>query len=153
MNSLQKIFVFRHADFGFDGRINPLGLSQMQKLADQARRHMEGQRVLILTSPAPRILDSAQALAHALEITEIEQHGELDMGFHSQPKTLAALAKIVERARDFTVIIVVTCLEYSVALPTVFGTDILHVAFDGFLPDRGEGCLIDCMEKTLVCIS
>lgn len=70
---MKHIFIARHAFYGDDDRIDSIGKRQAQTLSEAIKQITNGGSVHIISSTAPRALDTAEILASNLGVQKIEQ--------------------------------------------------------------------------------
>jgi len=70
---MKHLFVVRHAAYGGDDRISPDGRQQMLVLGDYIKTALGGSSAYLLSSTAPRALDSAEVLSLQLGLKEFER--------------------------------------------------------------------------------
>src|SRR3989344_2792598 len=67
---MKHLFVTRHGDYGYDDRINICGKKQMENLAYEIQKILNGGSLYLFSSTAPRALDSSEILAVQLGLPQ-----------------------------------------------------------------------------------
>jgi len=148
---MEKLFIVRHGSYYPNGGcLTSSGQEDIQLLSKKIGRMCKGLKVRILTSPAPRGLESAKIIAKQLHI-KVEPHEVL----WSEPGSghdcdIEETLKLIQKVSATDVVILVTHLEYTDDLPHNFGHQVLGVTNFPFFQEINKGCawFIDCVKKT-----
>ncbi|KKQ51141.1 MAG: Protein containing Phosphoglycerate mutase // Nucleotidyltransferase [Parcubacteria group bacterium GW2011_GWD2_38_11] len=147
---LKKLIIIRHGMYGFDDRLNERGRQQMEELSKKINPLLEGEGTLLISSTAPRALDSADVLEEKL-FFELREDLELFWSDNSHNWDIAAATEfILEKGKDYEVVVIVSHLEYCEYLPWRFMKKVFGVDFQGFSMNKGDACLCDLKEETLI---
>lgn len=147
---MKLLVVARHGQYDHALRLSTFGRQQIEALAEALKARINGQqKVVLLTSAAPRALDSAQVLAEELGI-EPEEHQVLwsDNG-HIHESDDAAV-ELISGHSDSDVVVVMTHLEYSSSLPGSYAKRAFGSS-NGFAyhaTSYGEAWVLDCETRT-----
>ena len=106
---MKHFFIARHGAYYLGGRLNKIGEEQISALGRVMKEILNGDSVYIISSTAPRALDSSKILARDLKsVTQIEEIPCLwfaaDSGHYDPPMLdldLDEIYKIVDERRDF----------------------------------------------------
>lgn len=146
---MQNLAIIRHGDYGSDDRIDQDGKRQMLRLSEKLEPVIHGGTTVILSSTAPRALDSAAVLAEALGGIPVEQHPLLWSDNRHREDVPAALKLLASAGDQANSILVVTHLEYTEELPARFSQERQWPIPLRYSEIR-KGCavLLDCVGKT-----
>lgn len=146
-----QFFILRHGAYDPETmRLNANGKTQIRRLAGLLKPATKGRPVRILTSTAPRALDSAMVLAEALgRLLTLEEHATLWSDNSHPQNDVAALALLRERSKGMDAVIVVTHLEYADSLPAALAKELLGKDVARTEVEKGKGRVIDTKEKTV----
>jgi len=124
---MRHLFIARHGEYDDDDRLNPLGLQQMKAIGNDMGMILGDKTAHIVSSTAPRAIDSANALALELGMphTEIEKTLYLWSGNDSPKKggydyDLNNLMKFVENRYSKRGLVIVTHYEIVNEFPSHF---------------------------------
>ncbi|MGE0792733.1 MAG: hypothetical protein AB7V77_00975 [Candidatus Woesearchaeota archaeon] len=70
---MKHLFIGRHASYDSEGRISAEGKKELDFLSEQIKQVLNGGSAHIVTSTAPRALDSAEVLKKNLNATVVEE--------------------------------------------------------------------------------
>lgn len=147
--NMSRLAIVRHGDYGRDDRLNERGRLQMQVLGTRLAQSFDTERemALVLSSIAPRAVDSAEILAGILK-APIEQH-EVLWSEASHPEDLEAAYKLVQSVRARAdLLVVVTHYEYAEELPGFIGQrDLKKPYWESF--GKGEGVVLDFRSRNI----
>jgi len=149
VTDMNLLFVVRHGDYDRDRNLSSLGADSIHELSNQLRNFINGEKILILSSPAPRAFQSAKIISEKLGVP-VEEHEILWSDSDHLPDLDGLLEIIKERKTEAEVIILVTHFEYVEIFPGYFARNELGI--DNVcppVPSKGEACLIDCTNKRL----
>jgi phosphohistidine phosphatase SixA len=132
---MKKLLIARHGNYDRDYRLNEYGKKQMTELAEFLQTGLDGDSLLILSSPAPRASDSADVMAKMLK-TGFEEVEELwdDNRHRGDPKKSYEIIKA--RGADVDVVIAITHMEFTEYLPRYFIKDL---GIDTLCTEIGQG--------------
>ncbi len=122
---MNYLAVLRHASYGPDGRINDTGRVQMATVGSKLKRLRDNSAasLVLLSSTAPRALDSADILASILQV-DVHAHEVLwSDSKHAQHNEHALT--IVQSEVEYDIVVMVTHLEYCVEFPDYFSSRVL----------------------------
>lgn len=147
--NMSRLAIVRHGDDGYDGRLNDIGRRQMQALGEKLAESFDqdSEMALVLSSTAPRAVDSAEILAGLLQ-APIEKHEVLwSGGIH--PEDLEAVYKLVRSMRTRAdLLVVVTHFEYAEEFPGFLGQRDLNQPYrESF--GKGEGVVLDYRKRCI----
>ena len=125
----------------------------MLNLAERMKPHLDGLSIRMLTSTAPRAVDSTDVLVVELKISDIDRQEVLWSDNEHRQDNHAALDLIKSESVGVDVLIVVTHLEYAEELPALFCEEVLGVRIERFRFAKGQGLIVSCEEKTAEVIS
>lgn len=150
---MKKLIIARHGAYGDDLNLSPFGQQQMMSLAKQIKGHINGDRVVILSSTAPRAQQSAEILAQHLGV--IHQLHDLLWSDSDHPHDHHEALKLVRTHKDSVdVIVLVTHLEYGEEFPQFFSNRELNgTRMDGNGIGKGQAWIIDCELKRMLLIT
>ena len=159
---MKKLIIVRHGAYDFSSeRINNYGKAQMCFLAENIdfeadMPHLETSAVQIITSSAPRAVDSAETIAGELGISlaDIWKDPALwsDTEHPQDDETALDLIDQYASNPDTDVLIVVTHLEYARDLPEIFCSNVLNMHVQRTELEIGQSIIIDCEKKTTTII-
>ncbi|MBW3000096.1 histidine phosphatase family protein [Candidatus Woesearchaeota archaeon] len=152
---MKHLFVARHGDYGFDDRLTGHGRQQFENLSKVVKHILNGATAYIISSTAPRALDSAEILVVELGLPkEFEKtpylwsatDAPLEEGYDDD---LGKLMGLVNERRDKAdSLIMVTHLEVVRDFPTYF----FNAEFGGdeylIEPHKGEAVHINLEART-----
>ncbi|KKP89508.1 MAG: primase protein [Candidatus Moranbacteria bacterium GW2011_GWC2_37_73] len=148
---LEKFIIIRHGMYGFDDRLNERGRQQMEELSKKIDPLLKGGKSsLLISSTAPRALDSADVLEEKLFFKRREDL-ELFWSDNSHNWDItAAIEVILEKGIDYEVVIIVSHLEYCEYLPWRFMKKVFGLDSQSFSMNKGDACMCNLVEKTLI---
>lgn len=125
---MKHLFMVRHGIYGGDDRINDGGRWQMKRLSRDIKQVLCGGSVYLVSSTAPRALDSSEVLAAELALPpEFEQVPYLWSGddspsdsFYHNPNLDRLIEIVDERREKADGLVMVTHLEVVESFPTFF---------------------------------
>ncbi len=120
---MRYLFVARHGEYGDDdGRLNQDGFRQMETLGRYMKQILNGGSVYLVSSAAPRALDSSEVLAAQLGLTEFEKMSYLWSGKDAEDgwdyKSEGLMQIVEERRERADGLVMVTHLEIVDSFPT-----------------------------------
>lgn len=147
VTDIKFLFVVRHGDYDRDRNLSSFGADQIMELSDQLKGFINGGKVLLLSSPAPRASQSAQIISEKLCVP-VEEH-EILWSDNDHCEDFDGLLQIVTKRRaEAEIMILVTHLEYAEGFPDYFASKELGLKNnEAPIPSKGEACLIDCVNK------
>ena len=140
---MERLVLVRHGDYGPDGHLSDAGRQQIAGLAEILADKINGSSVLVLSSSAPRALDSAMIIAEKFGTT-IESHDFLYDEWDSQ-KLVQLISTHTNQAET---VVVVAHIEVE-RFPEWFGETQLKVRLPKIAVQKGAGLLIDCKTKMM----
>jgi len=149
---MKTIIIVRHGEYETrEGiyRLSESGHEQMKQLGEEIASQLNGQSVALLSSTAPRALDSSEVLGELLGV--IPQEHELLWSDNDHSMNTEKALGLVSQHEEVDVLIVVTHLEYSESLPgklahQYFGSD---GGFPYASPGKGGAWVISLEKKTV----
>lgn len=142
---MDTLIVVRHGDH-LDGSITKYGRQQIGELAGQLKPDLLGKAVHIITSSAPRALETSQILQAAFPPCTLEETKSLWDDSSNRGDLKEALRLVNCSPAPAT--IVVTHMDMVEWLVNRFGEEVLGVGLDAFAVSTGRGWFIDCVAKT-----
>lgn len=150
IREMKRLVICRHGEYGYGGRLDNEGKSQIRSLSGRLRQifNPDNETALILSSTAPRAVDSATILAEAIK-APVEKYPDLwsDSNHDEDIDAVLRLIKAVQSRADMVVI--VTHLEYTEDLPVYIGRRELGKRLRRKALDKGEGIVLDYRNKTI----
>ena len=153
---MKKLIVCRHGNYGDDKRLDASGREQMRQLASQLRLHLSGCAVRVLSSTAPRAVDSAETLIRALALdglSDFELHPVLWSDEERRENLSAALELVRTKFEGIDVLVLVTHFEYAEGFPSFFARRVLDADIRHRNVAKGGARVIDCIDKKEVALS
>ncbi|HNW09126.1 MAG TPA: histidine phosphatase family protein [bacterium] len=145
---MNHLILVRHGDYSHTGQLNNRGIIQIESLAQKIKMVSNGNRALILTSPADRARQSAEILGRNLSaqlITENILWSDCD-----HMEDFEGVLELVRAQSDQTeTLILVTHYEYVESFPAYFARQELGVDLPCWVIERGEAWVIDCHQKAI----
>ncbi len=151
---MKHLIVVRHGDYGDNRKLSEQGKKQIANIALQLVDLKNNQTSVILTSPAPRALESAEIIQQTLGITE-----RIEIPFFWSDTTAPAptyykdrdpskVMNIINKYLDKNIVIVVSHLELVNQFPRFFAETKLGKYWN--LPDlqKGEAIRFDVQTKS-----
>lgn len=150
---MKFLIVVRHGEYDEDYNLDHDGRCQIQGLSEKLKEFVNGNETLLLSSPAPRAIQSAQIISEILGMPA-EEHDIL-WSDNDHFRDFDGLRMILrERKSEAEVIIIVTHLEYVEGFPLYFAVNELGMAVRRApIPLKGEACLLDCSTESFHLIS
>jgi hypothetical protein len=148
---MKYLILVRHGSYDkYDGRISSFGKECISNLT---RNKLKGvvdsnEKTIIISSTAPRALDSAEIISDVLNI-EFEENTILWSDAEHRKNFDNVLEMVRSYKEETDVLILVTHLEYVESFPCFFGRFELGVELDSDEIGKGEAWAIDCKNKTL----
>ena len=133
---MEKLWIVRHGPTDEDSRLSEDGHKLIRNLAKSISKETLGKTVGLISSNAPRAIDSAMVLSHRLW-AEFEARRELWCDTAHRWDVDRAVALINAEFAEVDVGIVVTHLEYTEFLPMAFAKDFEGVSRRGGTQRRG----------------
>lgn len=155
---MDKMIVVRHGHYDHRERLSEVGQGQIATLAERLAVHVDGGNSLtLLSSTAPRAMDSAEILAKKFGVSyerlDVLWTGNDAMRIGEEEDFKELMGIINGRHSKARVVIIVTHYEYVEDFPAFFGKTILNARLHGWVIDYGEAFVIDCGTKEMVHIS
>ncbi len=149
---MKKLIVIRHGDYNDAHRLSELGKKQMTQIGEKIMTRLNGHSMLMLSSTAPRAIDSANAVGKVLQINH-EEH-EILWDDNSHWGSLADSIKLIDSKKGLAdVVVVVTHLEFTEEIPDHFANEVLNTSSFIHTVGKGEAWEIDFEEPTATHIS
>ena len=145
---MKKLIVARHGSYGEDMRISSAGREQMVKLAETLKKHIDGCKVVMLSSSAPRAADSAEVLAGLINVP-FKEYEVLWSDNRHRRNDQAVLDLIESKKGDADVVIIVTHIEYTDSFPSFYARKVLNAQIFSYGIGKGEAQILDCGQKTI----
>jgi len=122
---MKHLFVARHGNYGGDRRLNDYGRKQMEVLGKAIKEILNRGSVRVISSTAPRALDSSEVLIAQLALPEFEQvpylwsGGDAPMDTYGWMPSGDRLVELVnERKNGADGLVMVTHLEVGEEFPS-----------------------------------
>ncbi len=149
---MKNFIVARHGSYDESLNLSPSGESQMKRLAQALKQVLDEGSILLLSSSAPRAIQSSQVLSDEIGVA-FENFDELWSDNMHRENTTRAMELILDKSSGFDHVIIMTHLEYSESLPFVFAEKELGMSelYLCSVP-KGEAWHINCSKKTCKCI-
>jgi phosphohistidine phosphatase SixA len=144
---LRYLIIARHGSYDSEG-LTPKGNEEIHQLAKALQRYTDDARVKMLSSTAPRAIESTEILACILEVA-FSNHEAL-WSDHDHRVDLPTALKLIESegSGDCDVLVLVSHFEYAELLPAYFGKEVLGVVFPKKTINKGKALIIDCEAGT-----
>lgn len=145
---MKKLILVRHGEYDKQKQLSLAGKQQIRDLCVRLQPHIAGHSVIILSSTAPRAIQSAHVMAEILS-APVEPYPILWVdNFHSS--NMEGVAALVEyNGHRADVVILMTHLEYVESFPSYYG---LHAKMTYFPvvydPEYGTGRIVDCIANS-----
>lgn len=128
---MKYLFVVRHGIYGSDNRLNARGKEQMRILGEAMKGKLNGSSIHLVSSTAPRALDSSEVLREVLGVGEVEEIPYLWSGGdcprdvrtfneYNPDSSMKVMQLIQERRERVDGLIMVTHLEVTRHFPSYF---------------------------------
>lgn len=153
---MKKLVVCRHGNYDEDKRLDASGRVQMGSLAHLLKPHLSGHSVRVLSSTAPRAVDSSVALLRELAIEglcDFETNPVLWSDEEHRKDLPAALELVRTKFEGIDVLILVTHFEYAEDFPSYFASRVLGTGIRHRNVTKGGARIIDCIKKVEVALS
>ncbi len=155
---MKSFTVARHGDYDECLNLSDGGKTQMRELARALKKVLgEEGSTLLLSSSAPRAIQSVQVLSDELGIREFETYDELWSDNSHREDAPRAMGIILNKSDEFDNVIVMTHLEYTTSLPLIFAKK--NTGMQGFVyglyyssVPKGSAWHMNCIEQTCDCI-
>ena len=147
---MKFLIVARHADYDKNNDVSPLGLEQMEKMIEALAAFVNGKKVLLLSSNAPRAYKCAKMISEKFKIS-FEEHKELWAKDRLEVDVDRLFELLQSKKGDFEIIILMTHLEYVEEFPAHFAHNVLSMDMSSEwppIPLKGEACVVDCLNKS-----
>ena len=149
---MKKLFVIRHGDYNDSLRLSELGKEQMTQVSEKILTRLNGHSMLMLSSTAPRAIDSANAISKVLLI-DYEEH-EMLWDDDSHWGNLNESIKLINSKKNLAdAILVVTHFDFTEELPEHYAKEVLNISSLIGTVGKGEAWEIDFEEPTATHIS
>ena len=133
---MKHLFIARHGNYGFDSRLDNSGLRQMNNLGRAINEIMNGGSTKVISSTAPRALDSAEALIAQLGLSKFEHVPYLWFGtdspkdsYYWMPDRYKLLDLVNEQKDGIDGLVMVTHLEVANQFPNFYCEKVLGKYF------------------------
>lgn len=140
---MKKLVVIRHGEYDVRYNLNDEGRSQMQNLSAYLVENFKGMKMVILSSSAPRALQSAEVIGEVLELP-VEKHKVLWSGGDGYSQNNATVLNLVKEKDEFDVVMLVTHLEYCEEFPGYFIENALGGEYKPAGSSKGGARILDC---------
>ena len=128
---MKHLFVARHGDYDYDSmyaaRLNDSGRQQMEVLGKAMKEILKGSSVYLISSTAPRALDSSEILVAQLALPVFEKSSYLWSGddapsdsFYRNPSLDRLMGLVNNKRSKADGLVMVTHLEVAEEFPTYF---------------------------------
>lgn len=145
---MKQLIIVRHGDYKGDGHLSDQGKKQISQLTFRLKSLLNGDAVTIMSSTAPRAIDSAEIISNILG-KNFEKHEILWSGGSRTQNHEAVLNLLGDYEEEADTIILVTHYEYVKEFPKHFAARRLDTVWAEKTLDKGEACVINCKEKNL----
>ena len=150
---MKKLVIVRHGDYDYEDRLSELGKQQISDLSEKLAGYVNGDTLLIFSSPALRASESAKIIAGRLGI-EFEEHNVLWSGEDGKvsgwKKDFEVLMGIItSHPQQANVVVLVTHYEYVEDFPFWFGKNHLQINLPCKVIPKGTAYVIDCEKKEI----
>ncbi|MCX6718684.1 MAG: histidine phosphatase family protein [Candidatus Staskawiczbacteria bacterium] len=140
---MERLVLVRHGDYGLDGHLSDTGRQQIVELAEVLADNINGSSMLVLSSTAPRAIDSAMIIAEKFSTT-FESHRFLYDEWDNQ-KLVSLISAHTNQAET---VVVVAHVQVEL-FPKWFGKTHLNVRLPYLTVPKGTGLDIDCRTKEI----
>ena len=140
---MRHLFIVRHGNYDLiTRRLNDKGEEQIRNLGNKINEILDGESAYIMTSTAPRALDSARLLKEYVNLNGYEELPYLWSGndapegkYDDKPENITEM--IIERSNKAKGLILVSHLEIVEQLPNYLIE--YEFMFDGYVPEMRKG--------------
>ena len=148
---MRYLVVFRHGEFsGAD--LTTKGKSDIGRLTDRLQRLIPRlTSVRVISSPAPRALQSALVLCQILGTSIFQVSSEFLEEHSSSTDARRAQRFIIGVGHTTDIVIVATHLTYTSAITKAYAQKFGHDS--EFIPKMGQGALIDIVAETITILN
>lgn len=150
---MKNFIVARLGNYDENLNLSPAGEKQMRQLSQVLKHSLNENPILLLSSSAPRAVQSATVLGNEMGVS-FESFDELWSDNAHIEDTERAIKLILERANGFENVVVMTHLEYSGSLPSVFARKEMGVSEFyslGSVP-KGSAWYVNCADRNYITI-
>lgn len=148
---LYRVAIVRHGDYNSSYRLSERGQVQIETLGKMLKTHLTpGELATILSSTAPRALDSSEVLAKVLGIPVVEPHLVLWSDNNHQENFAEAYQLVNAVRRRAHLAILVTHYEYAEGFPSYLCERDLQLDVPYKEIGKGQGVLIDYKAKQVI---
>lgn len=145
---MKKLIIVRHGQYGINYHLDDNGRAQIKALTERLKLFVNGEKVLILTSPTDRARESAEIIDQAFTVG-FEEH-EILWSENGHPADFPKTLELIRSREDQVgVIILVTHFEYVLGFPSYYAWEELNTSMCQQFVDKGEAWVLDCIEKNL----
>lgn len=148
---MKKLIVCRHGEIDHDRRLSATGETQIRALSGLLRSFLQPHapaRVKLLSSSAPRAVDSSRVLMRELGIAELLRRDCLWSGDGPAPHDIGVISEMVAELEDQDVVILMTHYEICREFPPRYARESMRVFIADIVLSRGQARIIDCVKKT-----
>lgn len=154
---MRHLFIARHGKYGGDDRISPYGVQEMKELGKAIKQISDGNSIYLLSSTAPRAMDSSRVLADELGLnSEFETMDYLWTGdnpgtkyYCYSDKSRNNLYQIVEERREkANSLIILAHFEIGKDFPSYFLQKEFNHMINLWEINKGEAVHFDLLEKS-----
>ncbi|EFK95845.1 protein containing Phosphoglycerate mutase // Nucleotidyltransferase [sediment metagenome] len=139
---MKRLIIARHGEYDHEMNLSTYGKEQMRKLAQTLIPYATEGTLCVLSSTAPRAIQSAEVLGQALH-TEPETYESL-WSETDRPTQLNAVLALIGEHENCDTLIIVTHLEYTEELPQYFAREVLGTSHPFVSLKKGEMVEINC---------
>lgn len=144
-----KLFVLCRHGSCENGHMDSLGEHQFKFLADRLRPRVQGLKVRVVGSTAPRASECTDVLVRELALTDRHDDSILWCDNHHPWDYDRATQLLVEQSQDVDVLIVVTHWEYTDTLPYRYACAMFSASVSSKELDKGHACVLNCEDHSI----
>lgn len=151
---MKDLLIVRHGNYGRNYHLDEVGREQIAKMAKWIRMLSELGSLALLSSTAPRAIESAEIIGKEIGV-QIHEHpilwsgGDAIFGDERERWSSEGVVALIRQYEQYDTVILVCHLESTESVPERFGDRVLGVhTFPYKEVGKGEGWLIDCKLKT-----
>lgn len=145
---MNKIFLVRHGQFDNFGHLTEEGKLNIEKLAKNIKTFTLNTKSEIYSSPTDRTTESSMIIAQVLNINYEKTDLLLSDGYKYQ-MNLKKLHDFVKQSMVDNIILV-THFDYANDFPVYFMKNEYGMDMPESDVKKGEGIMIDCVNKTII---
>lgn len=151
---MKHLVIVRHGDYAVGGRLSEKGKTQINSIALQLANISYLKKSVILSSIAPRAMDSAEIIQQKLGISELVKvpffwsDTTAPAPTYYKDRDPSKVMDIINKYSDYDIVIVVSHLELVNQFPRFFAINSLEKSW--ILPElqKGQAIYIDILQKT-----